>query len=1022
MRRTTLMAGRVISLCLAFVLGFFSAFGAIAGGIYFAYSNVSLEKLNEWGSKFGFGIPLDGFVDPEAEKPATSLTLQDLFAEIQQIQNDELTLEEMIEKYGLILPEDIVDKMPDPVMKEIPFALLLSPEGINLMMEKVTVIDVINMIPEEIAATIVSDPAREAFSDNTLSQIVAMDMGHIFEGVQLGYVTGVTYVIDENGVYQAVWVDPEDPTLLELIAPLDLGGILTAVSAGEGNVLEVIENSIGDVSVDAIFGTFMDDVTILSNLIGEATLADLIVADPETGEYTIDLMQAMDGKKVGSLLGYTEVENTDPETLEVSYAWIDGEGNNIKGISAKIADIYVSDFLNGTVSLDTIMDDLIIADVLGYEKGEKLPVFMHDNLENPIVIEKEIIVWYSKGAPADKLMNSFADKTVTWLGESVSTLMLADILGYCKYDGEWYSWEVQTVNDADAIVLNPGSPIMSEIAGTAIRDMGNIESTIKDIQIGTLLGYESICDENDIHLYWSNGVDDDGNPVEVKGITASIADLTINELAEGDTLQETIDDISLADVLGYEKMEDGKWYKDGVVVTGPMAALADSKVGSLSEDINSIAIGEMLGYTPIYVTDSDGKETISHWEDSNEKPVEGLMGAFVDLSVDDMKDNDKVMDAVQSVKVSDVMGLKYKNGEWYNSDGETKATGIMSAIADVKVGELSTKMQEITIGEMLDLHEKDGVWYNSDDTKASGVVAALADTSVGNLNSELNNIKVGEVLGFTYNEDEERWYDGDKVATGVTGALADSKLTTLNEDLSHLLVGEVAGYTKLKADDPKATEGEGWYIHNEESNTYTKATGILAELSDLTVNQLSDSEGSALTDKIGNVKLADALGYSKNSDGVWCDKNNVPLTGIMAALADKPINEMNSAVDDLTLADVLPGERSGLLSIIDKDTKIDEIDKSVDESIKNTPLQFFMDEGLIVFEDTTLGYLDSISELKGGDKMTTLTPEMIATGYYDSWIEANGSSDIPTWRTQKLTESFNYIVSLISPNMNVNVE
>jgi hypothetical protein len=288
---------------------------------------------------------------------------------------------------------------------------------------------------------------------------------------------------------------------------------------------------------------------------------------------------------------------------------------------------------------------------------------MHDNFENEVVLEEEIIVWYSDGAPADKLMNTFADKTVTWLGSSISTLKLADVLGYCMYDGEWYSWEIKTINDANAIVLNPGSPIMSEIAGTAIGDLGNIESTIRDIQIGTLLGYESIRDENEVHLYWSTGVDGDGNTVKATGITASMADLTINELADGSSLQATVNDISIADVLGYTKGEDGKWYKDGVVVTGPMAALAGSKVGSLSDDINSIAIGEMLGYAPVYTTDADGNKVISHWEDANGDPVDGLMGAFVDLSIEDMKDNDTIMNAVQDVKVSDVMGLKYERTE-----------------------------------------------------------------------------------------------------------------------------------------------------------------------------------------------------------------------------------------------------------------------------------------------------------------------------------------------------------------------
>ena len=1012
MRRTTLMMGRIISLCLAFVLGFFSAFGAIAGGIYYAYSSVSLEKLNEWGSLFGFSVPFDDFVDPEAETPATSLTLQDLFAEIQQIQDDELTLAEMIEKYGLIIPEDIIESMPDPVMKEIPFALLMSEEGIQLMMQKVTVVDIINMIPDEIAATIVSDPARDAFSDNTLAEIVAMDMGHIFEGVQLGYITGVTYVLDENGVYQAVWADPLDPTLFELIAPLDLGGILKAVSNGEGDVLEVIENSIGDVSINSIFTTFMDDIAILSNLLGEATLGDLIIFDAATGEYTIDIMKVMEGRKVGMFLGYTEVVNTDPETLEVTYGWKDANGNAVKGLSAKFADICLVDFMTGEVSVDTLMNDLIIADVLGYEKGKKLPVFMHDNLANQLILEEDIVVWYSNGAPADKMMNAFAGKSLTWIGSSLSTLKLADILGYHMYDGAWYIWNVQSVNDgSDAIVLSPATGMMAQIADTTIGGIGDIESTLKDIQIGILLGYNSIEDENGDHAYWSTGTDENGQPIAATGITASMADLTVNELADGSSIQSTINDITLADVMGYTRGEDGKWYKGGEVVSGPMAALADSKVGTLATDINHIHIGELLGHTPVYTTDSEGNEIIDYWVDGNGDKVEGLMAAFVGLSVDDMKNNGKVMDAIQHIRVADVMGLEFRDGTWYNSDG-TKATGIMAAIADVNIGELSTEMQNITIGEMLGLYEENGVWYNSDGTKSSGVVASLADTSVGNLNSELNNIKVGEILGFTYNESEGCWYDGNVKASGVTGALADSKLITLNEDLSHLLVGEIAGYTRLSANDPHASEGEGWYTFD--GSTYTKATGILAELSDLTVNQLTDSNGSALTDKIGNVKLAEALGYT-NVDGVWYDKSGAPLTGIMSALADKPINDMSSAVDELTLNDIFPGERTGILSVIDGDTKIDKIDEAVNDSMMKTPLQFFIDEGIISFDAETMRSLDLISNATG--EVMTLTDEMINTGYYDKWIAAN-STEIPVWRTQELTASFNYIVGLLTRGAN----
>ena len=1018
MRKTTLLAGRIVALCLAFVLGFFSAFGAIAGGIYFAYSSVSLEKLNEWSEKlFGQGIPLDEFVDQEADTPATSLTIQDLLSEIQQIKADKLTLEKMIEKYGLIIPQDVIDKMPTPVLNEIPFSLLFSEEGVELMMQKVTVADIIAMIPEDIASSLNSDPAREAFSDNTLAEVVEKDIGYIFDGVQLGYITGVTYVLDENGVYQPVMEDPDNPTLVEIVAPLDLGGILSAVASGEGDVLEVIENSIGDVAINSIFGTFMSDIAMLSNLLGEATLADVIVANPDTNKYEIDIMKAMDGRKVGSLLGYTEVETTDPETLEVSYGWIDDNGSDVKGISAKLSEIYIVDFMNGTASIDTLMDDLIIADVLGYEKSEKLPAFMHDNLENQIILETDIKIWYSDGAPADKMMNAFADKTVTELGNSISDLLLAEILGYCMYNGEWYLWEVQSVNGSDAIVLSPGTPIMSEIADTPIGDMSNIEDEIREIEIGILLGYESICDEDGEHLFWSTGVDENGEHIEPSGITATIADLTIKELSDGDTLQTTIDDTTIADVMGYTKnSEDGKWYKDGAEVTGPMAALAESKVGELSNDMNTMSIGKLIGHTPIYTTDSEGNEIFSHWEDDEGNPVEGVMGAFVDLSIEDMKDNEKVTNAIQDVQVSDALGLKYIDGVWYNSDGVTKTTGIMSAIADVKIKDLSDEMQNVTVGEMLGLYEKDGVLYDSDDKEASSVVVALADTSVGNLNSGLNTLKVGEILGYTYNTDEECWYEKDGTkASGVTGAIADTQLINLDAKLSVLQVGEVAGYVKLEANDPRATEGEGWYQLDDATGNYVIATGVLAAIADLTVDQIGNND--TVTDKIGTVKLAEALGYT-SVNGVWYDKNNEPLEGIMAALADKPLDQMNSAVDDLKIKDVFPGERTGLLSIINEDSYLNDMETTIDESISNTPVQFFIENGLIVFDETTMEQLDDASVKKGD--MTEMSEEMQNSGYYDEWIESNGTADIPTWRTQKLSDSFNYIVKLITPSVDDN--
>ena len=441
---------------------------------------------------------------------------------------------------------------------------------------------------------------------------------------------------------------------------------------------------------------------------------------------------------------------------------------------------------------------------------------------------------------------------------------------------------------------------------------------------------------------------------------------------------------------------------------------------------------------------------MDHWVDAEGNAVSGIMGAFVDLSINDMKDGNKIQDSIQHIKVADVLGLYEEDGVWYNSDG-TKATGVMAALAGTEVGSISTTMQQITIGEMLGLYkDENGIWRNSNGTKASGAIVAIADANVNNLNEKLNEMTLGEFLGYVYLEadDEnansgEGWYNYNETtntytkAAGVIGALAGSNLTSLEANLKLLQVGEIAGYTQ-------GADGK-WY-----NSDNTEATGILAELSNLTVDELTNE--SALTDAIRNVTLAEALGYTPvyakdaNGDYVidengdkavdhWLDSNNNKITGIMAALAGKPINDMGSAVDTLTLDQIFGGDKTGLLSIIPGDTPISQIDGAIDSSLKTSPLQFYIDKGLVSFDATTMNMLDALcykKELELRNNKYLVPLESINDNYRDSYatqyeitisvmgIEQTVTIDgkVPSWRTQPLQNSFGYIVELLSSSYN----
>jgi hypothetical protein len=437
-------------------------------------------------------------------------------------------------------------------------------------------------------------------------------------------------VLDENGEYQPVWEDPQNPTIIELVAPLDLGGILAAVSNDEGDVLEVIANSIGDVTINSLLGTFAADIALINNLLGDATLGNLLVPNPETGEYEFNIMLVMEGKKLGTVLGYVQEEVIDPETLETGYVWKDADGNDIVGVNAILSDIGIDDLMNGKLDVNDMVNTLTIGQMLGYVEGEELPVYIRSDLENPIILDNAPTVWYQGDKMVDKMMGALAGKNFTWITTSISDLMLSDILGYCEYNGAWYMWEVKEVNGSNAIVLNPGDTIMSEVVGTSISGLANVGETFRDIQIAKLLGYapEYTIDENgsEVVEYWK-----DANGEKVIGVIATIADLTVAELSESGTLQSKIDGLMIADVLGYTKVtENGeeKWYKDGSPVEGFMGALAGSTIGGLSSDINTIQLGKLLGYTTVTKINDNGEEVIC-WVDGTGEEVTGVMSAFV---------------------------------------------------------------------------------------------------------------------------------------------------------------------------------------------------------------------------------------------------------------------------------------------------------------------------------------------------------------------------------------------------------
>lgn len=246
----------------------------------------------------------------------------------------------------------------------------------------------------------------------------------------------------------------------------------------------------------------------------------------------------------------------------------------------------------------------------------------------------------------------------------------------------------------------------------------------------------------------------------------------------------------------------------------------------------------------------------------------------------------------------------------------------------------------------------------------------LADFMRGNINTDtmLHGVVLADVLGYTFDEELGYWVDsyGNRV-TGVMAVFADCTIDDVDERINSALIGELIGYTK--------GEDGLWYEMDEE----------------------------------GNLK---------------------PAHSFMNAVADRSINTLGTLFEDITIGDIIPADqRTGLLTIIPSDTKIDGISPAINDSVKNTPLQFFINQDLVNFDDID-DKLDRLSDpaLNGIGKNYIVVFKHVNEGeegyeqflknkeyYEDIWVmNEDGNYEIPSWRTKLLSDSFSFIIQLVS--------
>lgn len=536
------------------------------------------------------------------------------------------------------------------------------------------------------------------------------------------------------------------------------------------------------------------------------------------------------GKKECDVAGHDHNENC------YSYEWRNKESGELaEGVQNKLASKQIADMqhlneeiqnmtLNDVFGKDAVPSMLSsIADVKIGELSEhidtiKLGTLLEYSYElvctdptnhlSESDHKHDCYVWTDKeGQPVTGMMAKLAYKTVGQLGDLSKTIQdftLRDVLG-----------------DSIPSMLN-------SLADTAI---GELNTAINGMYLGDFLEYKKVektCVNNDPeHIHdgkcqfdWYKldcSVDHEHDDSCYSIVEGMMSKLAYNKVSELGNLNSTIQEFTLRDVLGDN-------------IPSMLLDVADTPIKDVSDAIQEIYLGSALGYARKEVTDrtnyssaigdvqSDGEYLVYRFKEG-----EMLLDKYIKR-----EPGQKVW--YEAVRKEKEDGFHY-DYVWYETDKATgeitdkEVSGIVKALVNSKVGNVSTSIETMTLGEM-------GI--GGDPENPNRILDGLQDTKINKIGGAINEMKMATVLGYEKNYTCEST-DPDHKHTDACGYVWIAECTSNHEKPTDHLESD---HITIKG------------------KTYYKVKGLNAKIANYT---LKDMTGDTLTDIALNLTIGELI-------------------------------------------------------------------------------------------------------------------------------------------------------------------
>lgn len=440
-------------------------------------------------------------------------------------------------------------------------------------------------------------------------------------------------------------------------------------------------------------------------------LYEVTISEFTEGEF--ELSNIVDGVYLGESFGYSVGEAPlDSEYCQVdcdivdelhehNFYFVDAEGKFVGEMYNKLSNQTMVDAINGDLDIEGIIDTTTIGEMLGYEYDEALATWV-DGDGVPARVE----------TATDKVLYNLYEKTVDQLNgdlemsEILSGISFGELMGYEKCssganctvhenasdcNGKWYKGDEQ----ASALY----QPLCEEELSALIDGSVEIEDIIGVLYVGELMGHTYVEDGD----YWV-----DGNGDRLNDVNNLVSDIQLSEIFDGTLdMNDKVQNLTLG----------------AVVETGDnsiLQLLENTKVKDISSEMNSLEVGELMGYEKGLAPDGvhgfcepncsiveghvhgascepgcaieENHDHHFYWVDENNEHVSGITSKLDDLTVKELSEGE--FENIQFT-LGDVIDDDHLNsGVFSLIDNDTNGDGVLDYEdkRDIPTGQISSRI------------------------------------------------------------------------------------------------------------------------------------------------------------------------------------------------------------------------------------------------------------------------------------------------------------------------------------------